>query len=322
MKKLFVVMLAVLLFTGCASNDLQDYKNAIAKTQSIEKGKINIDINTKMDYVTEGLTQKQLRALSYFDQIELAISAIYDSSDQEEKLIARSYYNLGGMGLDSVFYMNGSDMYLKMPIIDGYIALDKEGIEAIGNQSNTIDKDIMKKIWEPMSSKWNEILQEKDVFKGEKSYILTEEGQIKTKTYTIEATQQQLDQLAQEFIKTLEKEEVIKKIINTNENANFIKDNEIDEQELLGNIKDYISRMALEEFKGIAYVDFDDRLIKEEFVIKISWENPEKGTPRSMELTIATEYLNLGKEQSFDFPKISEDEWLKPEEIGEEIWSY
>ncbi len=322
MRKIIFIAFTVLLFSGCSSNDLQDYKNAISKTESIEKGKINIDIQTKLDYATEGLTQKQVRDLSYFDQIELAISAIYDSSSQEEKVIAKSYYNFGGMGFDSVFYMMGSDMYLKMPVIDGYISLDKEMLGSIENKSNIIDRDIMKKVWGPLSSKWNEILQEKDVFKGEKSYILTEEGQIKTKTYTIEASQKQLNQLAEEFLKTLEEEEIIEMLIDTNKDTQLFKDNEIDEQEILDNMNNYIYKMVLEEFKGKAYVDFDERLIKEEFYIRMSWKQPEKGMPKSMELTVTTEYLNLGKEQSFEFPAVSEDEWLNLEEIGEQVWNY
>ncbi|PKM51584.1 MAG: hypothetical protein CVV02_06530 [Firmicutes bacterium HGW-Firmicutes-7] len=306
MKRIWLVLALVLLLTGCSSDDLSNYKKALEETNSIEKGKIQVNVRTKIDFVSEGLTDTQIRDLSYFDQIEFDMSAQYDASSESNKVIVKSYYNFGGMGFDSKFYIDGSNMYMKMPIINGYISFNPEDLDQ--EKSNRISEDVCQEIIKPVLEKWNELLKQEDVLKGKKTYVLTEEGQIKTTTYSIDASEEQLKAVGDEMISVIKDQDIIETFLREG-----FKEQEVDQEdveEILSTIEGYISRLVLEGFKGIAYVDFDGRLIKEEYEINLGWISPKKGEPRSVEILFSTVHSNLGEEQVFEFPTVKEDQWI------------
>lgn len=304
MKKIIIVLLATLvLLTGCSSDALADYKKAIKKTGDIEKGNMNISSKVSLDFVKEGLSEDKIKTLNYFDEIEFAINTQYDFSDENKKVIAKSYYNIGGIGVDSIFYMDDLKMYIKLPIIKGYISLDD--IETIGVKNNSFEEEGFMDFFDPIVDKWNEMLKQEDVFKGKKTYILTEEGQIKTTTYTIDASQEQLKALGDELVKLIKNENILEMFLK---NSSF--DNEIDKETIISKIEDHFSRLVLEGFNGNAYVDFDGRMIKQEFNIKLGLHDAKKGEPKFLEASFTMEYFNLGEEQIFDFPVIEENEWI------------
>lgn len=314
MKKVGIVLALLLLLTGCSSDDLGDYRKAIEKTQSIEKGRVNIAVRTNIDFVTEGLTDIQIRDLSYFDEVEFDMNAQYDSSEETQKVIAKSYYNFGGMGFDTTFYMDGTNIYMKMPIINGYMSFNPEDFDQESN--SFINEGSYETLLKPIIEKWNELLKQEDVFKGNKTYLLTEEGQIKTTTYTIEASEEQLKLLGDEIIRVIKEEGVIEALLQEGLKGQELED--VNEEEILTAIEGYVSRLVLEGFQGIAYVDFDGRLIKEEYEIKLGWKDPKKGEPRSVEIFFSAENTNLGEDQVFDFPTIKEDEWIDMEDFEQQ----
>lgn len=314
MKKASIILALLLLLTGCSTDDLGDYKKAIEKTNSIERGNVNVSVTTNIEFVTEGLTESQKRDLSYFDQIEFDMKAQYDSTDGTDRVIASSYYNFGGMGFDSTFYIDGSNMYMKMPIIDGYISFNPENLDK--QKSFVINEDSYDTIFKSILEKWNELLKQEDVFKGKKTYLLTEEGQIKTTTYTIEASEEQLKALGDEMVRVIKEEGIIVAFLKEGFKGQEIED--INEEEVLTTIEGYVARLVLEGFKGVAYVDFDGRLIKEEYKLQLGWTDSKKGEPRSVEIAFSTEHSKLGEEQVFDFPTIEEDEWIDMEDLDQQ----
>lgn len=317
MKKVIITLvLLMFLMTACATDDLGDYKKAIEKTEDIDKGRMNLSINTGIDFNTEGLTDAEIRDLSYFDQMEFALDVQYDRSNGTEKAIAKSYYNFGGMGFDMGFYFNDEEAYMKVPIIDKYVSLKE--LEVSENESQ-YDEEMCEKVLKPIFKKWNELLQQENVFKGKKTYVLTDEGQIKTTTYTIEASEEQLKALGDEMVRVIKEEELIESLIREGmKNKSFEGVEEIDPEEVVKYMEEYIDRMVLEGFKGTAYVDFDGRLIKEAYQVQISWIDSKKGEPISIDISFENKYSNLGEEQVFEFPVVKEDEWIDFEDFNQE----
>lgn len=317
MKKiLFFLMVVLLTLTACATDDLGNYKKAIEKTGEIDKGRMNLSIRTTLDFNKEGLSDREIRDLSYFDEMEFALDVQYDKSSEKEKVIAKSYYNFGGMGFDMSFYFNEDEAYMKMPIIDKYMSLkDFETKE----YENKFDCETYDKVLQPLLNKWNELLREENVFKGKKTYVLTSEGQIKTTTYTIEASEEQLKALGDELIRVVKEEGVIDSLIQESmNNNNFSGIEEIDSEEVIRHMEAYIERMVLDSFKGTAYVDFDGRLIKEVYEVSINWKDAKKGEPISVNVKYENTYNHLGEEQVFEFPKIKADQWIDFEYLDQE----
>lgn len=319
MKKIVFLLMSIMLsLTACAKDDLASYKEAIEKTESIERGRMNLSIKTDLEFNTEGLSETEIRDLSYFDQMEFALDIQYDESDEKDKAIVKSYYNFGGMGFDMSFYFDGEQGYMKMPIIEKYISFSDLDFE---EQQNKFDEDSYSRLVEPLVNKWNELLQQENVFKGKKTYVLTNEGQIKTTTYSIEASEEQLKALGDEVIRVIKEEEIIETFIKQGmKNNDFAELDGIDTQEIIEQMEAYVGRMALESFSGMAYVDFDGRVIKEVYEAKIIWIDTKKGEPTSVKIYFESKYSDLGKEQIFDYPTIQEDEWIKLEDLDKEAF--
>lgn len=304
MKKTIIILLStIILLTGCQTNALEDYKKALEKTGEIEKSKMNISFKANLDFNKDDLSIEEIRELSYFEEIEFIVNSQYDFSGNNKNIIAKTYINLGGIGFDSIFYMEDGNMYIKMPIIKGYLSLDD--IDATKYQNDSYEDEDFGKIINPIIEKWNNILKQEDVFKGKKTYVLTDEGQIKTTTYTINVTGEQLKELGEELIKGLKDENTLETLVS----QGFI-DNEIDKEELYNKINSFVTRLVLDGFTGIAYVDFDGRLIKQEYNLNLGLKDVNKGEPQSLVISFTMEYLNLGEEQIFDFPEIEENDWL------------
>lgn len=304
MKRLWLSLgLTLLLLTGCTSDALGDYQKASVETGKVSRGNLKIDLNLKTKFMTEGLTMAEMNDLSYFDEIEFSMNVLYDSSKEPKRAIAWNYYNFGGMGLDSVFYMNGQEMYMKIPIADGYVNLKDQAGEA--QNLELFPEEGFNKVFEPIKEKWNEVLNQEDVFKGKKTYILTDKGQIKTTTYSIEASEEQLKAIGDTLIKTVEDQNLIEKLA-----TEIGSDTNVDRAFYLEQMQSYMNKIVLVGFKGDAYVDFDGRLVKEAYTISLGLKDPKKGEPSTMDIAFVVEHLSLGEEQIFEFPIVQEDEWL------------
>lgn len=170
MKKLLFLIVGFMglsLLAGCSSDSLSEYLEASEKTNTIEKGNTKMSLRADLDFETEGLSDKQMRELSYFDQIDIESNTQFDSSDEMEKVISKTYFNFGGVGFDSVFYMNGEQMFIQMPIIKDYIRLDSFFDSYLDNNeegSFSSSEDLLR----PFYERWMEILGEEDVVKGKR----------------------------------------------------------------------------------------------------------------------------------------------------------
>lgn len=303
-----IIFISFGLLSGCTSDALSEYLEAAKKTSNIEKGNIKLAIQAELDFETEGLSYEQKRDLSYFDQIDIESNTQFDSSAEAQKVISKTYFNFGGVGFDSVFYMNGDQAYLRMPIIDGYIRLD----------SFLQDKEEMAfsdsgDLFLPIYERWMEILGQEDVVKGEKTYVLTDQGQIKASTYSIVISRDQLKVLGDEMFKVLRDKRFFEMAVK----EGYYK-GEMKEEDIIAFVEEYAQRIVLESFEGNAYVDFDGRIVKEEYSLKLGFEEPNKGELKAIDLSLKMEHTMLGEELDFDFPVVEEDEWIKMDETNVE----
>lgn len=300
-----LLLIATLFLSGCTTDSLSEYQKAVEVTEAIDQGTMVVDVKVDVDFLTDGLSNEKVRELSYYDVIELYTKTQFDHSKETLEVISSSYYNLGGIGLDSEFYVNGDSMYLKMPIIDGYFKLDKELTSGERNY-----QDIYETVIKPIANKWTEVLKQEDVFKGQRTYIMTEQGQIKTTTYTIEANEEQLKILYDEVMKLAEEKNIIEKLLIEKGTANAKGNQDMKKEKVIEVIHNFMNRLILDHFNGTAYVDFDNRLVKQEFEFEIRLKDAKAGEPEKISGAFKIEYLNLGVDLEFNFPDVKEDEWI------------
>lgn len=311
---MIMIGLLTLLLTGCSTNDMQAYFDAIELTDKEVTGRNEIELYAELEFNEEDLDADQLRNLSYFDVIHIRYQDKFDYSNENEKMEGNMYYNLGGLGLDMSIYMHDGLLYMKMPVQDKYMDMTSE-------LNNTNEEGLSEKqgmymdMVEPFMEEWQNILKTDDIVKGEKTYVLTEEGQIKATTYNITIDEAQLKTLTSKMTSSISTEEFI-------ENS-FTNNGESLTQEEIAEVKEefeaVFSQVKIESFVGTAFVDYDGRMVRQTFDFVLNFGVVDSGQLERIEGSFSMELTELGEEQEFDFPIISEDQWID-ESSSDDLW--
>ncbi|EOC99562.1 hypothetical protein [Caldisalinibacter kiritimatiensis] len=324
MKKIVVFILTtfmVVSLIGCGKEDLQTYKEAVKKTDEITKGKTMFEIKLDNEFNTEGLSQEKIKKLNYFKTVETENHITFDWT--QDKMIVRNYYNFGGMGFDTTIYVNGEDVYMKMPIVEKYISMSDMTGEKADIDNKEKQPDIMNQFYEKVlksiKSKWTEILNKEDVVSGEKTILDTEDGRVKATHFTIDLTGEQIKTLLNESLDIVsENKDLIKEYIKIT-NASEENKQDIDLEEVLAELKQKVNQIEIKEFNYNAYIDIDGYIVQENIEFKIRFNDVKPGETEEITFNMNTENWSIEKEQEFNFPKLTEEDILSNENIEQGI---
>ena len=313
MKRILVTLLALMIvLSGCGTSALQDYQSSVLLTQSYTNGHSETSLSVDVTFDEMGLSFEEQRDLSYFERIDLTTSMTYIAEEVFRGQLD-GYFNFGGLGFDMVYYMNGDEVLVKLPIMDKYMTLGSDdGLTDTSmdeNQQDAIDRII---------EAWNGVLNEDDVFSGSKAYVMTDKGQIKTTTYTISINEEQFDVLKEALLTILEDEQILEAFLQDSENFT---ENEVDTEEIQNMLHELLEDVTLTSFEGKAYVDFDGRLVRQDFTADLMNHRAEPGQVESMHIEYETSYDSLGQVEDLTFPEVMEEDLLRMED-GDSIQDY
>ncbi|MBC7959418.1 MAG: hypothetical protein H7X94_06100 [Vallitaleaceae bacterium] len=303
-KVVIFIFVLFLLIIGCSSEAISDYKKAELKTQKIQKGRTKLNITLDTTFIIEGLSAQEVNDLSYYDHVTMSMDIQFDATGEKLKVISSNYYNFGGMTLDSVYYQDGNKKIVKVPNLGGYINLGQQS--PLVKDQELREQEPINKILQPFQEEWHSSLSQEDVVQGKKVTILTEEGPIKTMTYTLDASEEELKALGEILIKSLESEDLIDKILAQSDPAE-----QLDKDLFITNVRKAIDKMSLLDFDGMAYVDSDGRIVKENYDLSAAVKGTMVGELSSFVLKFEIDHLQMNEKQTFDFPVVKEDEWIK-----------
>lgn len=307
MKKIFIFIIIVALFgslIGCSSNTLEDYKEAVIRTENITKGKSSFKINIINSFNYEGLPEDTVKDLAYFENIEISSVTTFDFT----KLLmhSMSYFNFGGLGYDSDVYLKDNEVIVRIPIIGKYIVINNNESQEIDSQANSQQfNDIYVNIIMPIQNKSTEILERENVVKGEKSIMSTEDGDVKATKYTIKLNDEQIE----EFINFLF--DIIvnnKEYIDDFSNLAIDKDSEMNFEELLNLLKKELDDFETITFEKIAYIDIDGYIVKDTVTIEFFNENAEPGKVSYRKFILEEQNWNNEIEQKIEIPTINPED--------------
>lgn len=312
MKKLLLITLIILLFAnlfGCDKGNYNTYKEASINTGDVAKGKAlyNVVIENKFD--TEGLPKEEIKELNYIKEIEMTMNLKHDYKNNQ--VISRNYFNFGGMGFDSIFYMNGENLFLKMPILGKYLNLNQ--IEQ--GKEYTEGLEIDEKLIERIRDKWLNALKEENVVSGEKALLDTEDGTVKATHYSITLDNNKLNTLVNETVDIiLENPELIGELskyirIGGKENIN--------PTEIAKYIEEYLETVSIEDFKYDTYIDIDDYIVKTDLEFGLIYKN--NGRLKGNKFIFNSKRWDIEKEQQFVFPELNESNTLEIEDADQGI---
>lgn len=314
-KSLSILMTAVLLITGCQTKGLVNYQEAVRTTNSITSGQVSTEVELKTVFNKAGLTIEEEKELSPFENIYARVITKYEESE-EPKLEMNIYYIIGAFGIDMSLFFTDDDFIMQIPMINMYLKLDEEDMKDYNDvevQNEAIEA-IFELDFERIMTSWLEVFSEENVIVGKDTYVVTDEGKIKTTTYDFHLTQEQIDRLMELLLEQYDLDELNQFIrIYAEQSGSELSDEELESID----INKWLEKIDLISIQGKAYVDFDNRLIKQEFSLVGEGTDKSPGTLEEFEINVMMTYNNLGEDQVFDFPVLNDENTVDLDGLNE-----
>lgn len=314
MKKTILILIIFTLIIstiGCTQSDLENYKAAMDKTYNMSKGSSIMEIESSTKYNTEGLNEELIKMLSKFENTKITVKSYFDNDIKRSK--DEGYLVIGELGYDFNIYSVDEKYYIETLFLDlkdkKYIELDIEEMVIGGEKSEDLFK--------AFATKWSEIINEENVMKGEKVLITTDDGEVKSREFTIDLKDEQLKELLVYFIEEIEKNDEYMDFIEegiyfTNEEEKLT---EVEQKEkykvVFTELKNFIINAKNMKLYYKAYIDIDGYVVQED--INFSFENETVGSGEfeSIKFEMVNQYTNIEKEQNLDFEAPSIQESIK-----------
>ena len=317
MKRIILILMVYILTIstlGCKQSNLENYKAAMDKTDNMSKGLVMMEINTKTRYNTEGIEAEVLKTLKNFESTKITLKSSFDKEIQRAK--DEGYVVFGELGYDFNIY-NIEDKYYVEPLF--FNLKDKKYIE-LTQEDILPTEEMPEDLFKEFADKWAEIINEENVIKGKKILITTDDGEVKSREFTIDLKDEQLKELLLFFIDTLAENDEYKNILERM--VYFSEEEELTEiqkdevyAELFRNLKEYlINTKGLTLFYK-AYIDIDGYVVKEDIKFRFINQNVEPGGLKSIDFDMINQYTNIEKQQHLDFVEPDSQDFIKLEDI-------
>ena len=311
-RKISILLLMVILLSACNTNNLAEYKKAAKNTDQIIRGQTTGEFSLITEFDREGLTPEEIRELNYIKDMSGGFSVVYD--DEEEKSIIRNYFNFGGLGYDFEVYINGEEMFMKLPVVGKYIKIDD--MSSLSDEMyQTEDEIVSEDTIARFSKKWLSLMNEEDVFKGKDIVVTTPDGEVKTKEYVIRLNDEQIKILLKDSVEIFSKDNNLKKLYEENIRtmAEPLKDKTF--EEALLDIKNNADKYYVENFTFTAYVDIDGYIVNQIIEVFLKAKDVDKGGVESFSYSLNIKNWDINKKQSFDFPVLTDENTMNIEDM-------
>lgn len=310
---LFILVLLVIT-AGCTQSNLENYKSASIKTDSMTKGTETITININTDYNRDGLDEEALKIINTFDSAEFTLKNSFDSDIN--KSLSSGYLNFGDLGYDFKVYGLDNKTYIE-PL---FLNLKGKKYIELSDTYFTPDTDNSEALFDKIAAKWNEVINEENVIKGGNVLITTDDGEVKSREFTIDLKDEQLREFLLYMVETFQENDQYKKVF---EEITYFKDEEVmtqeekDElyEELLKEFKKFIEETDNLNFFYKAYIDIDGYIVQEDIRFGFGSETVSSGGLKSFEFKMTNMYSNIEKEQNLDFIEPSIEESISIDEL-------
>lgn len=317
MKRLLFAALALMLvisLSACNTSSLEEYKQASEKTDQITRGKVSGEFATKIELNTENMTAEEIKELNYYKDMKGSFNVSYD--DEAGKSIFRNYLNMGGLGFDFEVFINGEEMFMKLPVVGKYMKLDE--VEANVNVEEN-EEIISEETIDFITQKWISLMNDDDVFKGKDIVLTTPDGEVKTTEYVIKLNDQQIKTLVKESTDILSRDEKLKSFYRKYIEKSSEESNVKSFESILAELKTGIDNYNIESFMYTAYVDIDGYIVNETFEISAAVIDLEEKNLKAISYKLNLNNFDINKEQNFDFPVLSNDNTLSVDEMDESM---
>jgi len=309
MKKItavLLILLTTLFLFGCSQDYLQNYKEAVEKTESREFGKERISIKIENEFNEENISQEILEELNYLKDIQVEVTSSFNESQEESKV----YIKYRGLGYDLTVFSSEEEVIIYVPMIGRYIELKEENL---GFDDNIKDLEEVEDLTSKIQKEWLNLLQKENVVKGKKDIMTTKDGDVKVDLYTINPSEEQIRLFLKKIFALLRsEEESLSKLVKS-------QNNDVDIVNIIDNIEEAFGKFEKITYKNQAYIDIDGYIVKEYIDIVLEDYDPEPGSNSIISVNVEIENWENEEVQNIEIPDVNKEDIIDINKINDDL---
>ncbi len=314
MKKLFIILLAVLLM-GCEIDALNYYQEAIEKSETIKDGQSKLDIELDIE-LSDELKETESEFASLISHV------VFSNQKQfgENKSISRQYIGTDALGVDMVYYNNEGSEFVKIPFLGKYLPLDEMMLDEI--DTTIYDKPpYSEESIQQISQIWTALVQEEDVVNLGDEVIDTPEGEVKVKKLVVSFSHDQIHQFLNDALIIISVDEVFKEEVKDypmygiQDGKLITSDQIVPAEDIIKGTQMLLDSVIVEDFEMITYIDIDKYIIQYEYNMKFSFKGVLESILNNINIKAAYQLYDIHQEQILEFPTLDESNKTTIEEI-------
>ncbi len=307
MKKIIAFVCILLLMPvitgGCSTkSDYQLYMEAVERTGAVEKGKMSMDMDMRMEFNREGLTEDAEKYLDLFKDISAGIIGQFDKTREES--LTDIFIKGGDLGLDAKIYSKGDIAYIITPLIPKILVV--KGEELIGLGKGKVNRDHIpkpsKESLEKVEKIWTGLYDRENVAAIEDIVLDTPEGKVKARKFRITLSDEQLKPAIREtmtvFMEDRQLVEGLRDMMKP-EAGEFTVD------DMLKINQEMLDGATINNFSQVAYIDRDNYVIEERVDIDITFGYSRPGAVTGYSFSMIMRKWDLNREPEIHFPDVT-----------------
>lgn len=323
MKRLLVLLMTVFLLMGCEIDALNYYQEAIEKTETIKTGKSKLDLKFNLDFSEEAIAEVP-ELVDLFSEITYIDDSKFDKT--EEKIVSRQYIGTKAFGVDTIYYRNADEGFLKVPFKGKFLKFDAENMIEGLDMSVYEEPPISEQTFQKIKEKWLSLVNEEDVVNLGDEVIDTPEGEVKVKKMVVTFSNEQIHSFLDDVLDLISNDSTFEEKLKsyptyTFEDGEFtaVNDYEMDVEESIELISKLLDDMIVDEFKFITYIDIDKYVIHHQYEVNLSFKGDLETVIQSITMTSDYQLYDIHEKNVFEMPVLTEKNTLTIKELLEDL---
>ncbi len=316
MRKLIVTITALLVLmvtlTGCSGNKHEDYKEALIKTENIQSGKSDTRLELEMNFETEGLEEEVVKGLKTFEHVVYEGHNTFNLKNENLKIESRNFVSVGGLGINLDYHQDGDQIAIYVPMLGKYLNISADEVKEISTENekfNTFTQvKLSKNTIMALEESWRNAFEAEDIVKGEKSTMETPEGDVRVVKFTVTPTEEKIKDFVVSAVQILLHDESVSELVEELSGTEelLVNGEPVTEEKIEEQVKESLEFWSVEEFVVTDFIDVDGYIVQSNTSFAIRTQGQEPGSMKYMKMEIITDNYDIEKDQTIDFPVLTE----------------
>jgi len=314
MKKLSVILLLILLLTtACSENTFEDYQTALAKTETIKRGKLNTNMDLNLTFNTEDLSSEDIKRVKNFEKVAYEGTMSFDYTQDEKMVSSLNLLSLGGLGMNFDFYMQGDQMALYIPMLGKFLDLDSKSISQMSEENNDLaafsNLSLTDESISALEQIWSQTFEADEVVKGEKSTMETPEGDVRVVKFTVTPEKEKLKEFVNKASRIVIEDSNIKEALESQMAKSNNQDFSWEETltEIMQDFEESMQYWEVKQFEVVDFIDVDGYIVESNVSVTIGFTASKPGSLTDFQMDFVTSYYEIEKKQNIEFPELTEE---------------